>query len=172
MLFAAVGVFVITLPILYTPTMVWGFSGQLSPREYPADWYAINEQLNRDATDFRVLSLPWHLYMHYQFAGRVVVNPTEAFFDKPMISSNELEYKHASPTFPDPGKRLLNQEILPNAAKNPNFGKELDELNIKYVLLAKTYDYKDYDYLDKHPSLQLVSETQNLKLYRNLAYGK
>lgn len=170
--FAVIGVCVLTLPILYTPTMAWGFSGQLSPREYPADWYAINEQLNRDPTNFRVLSLPWHLYMHYQFAGRVIVNPSENFFDKPTLASNELEFKHASPTFPDPDKRLLSTHIVPRAATDPNFGEELDSLNIKYVLLAKTYDYKSYEYLDKRPDLQLVTETQNLKLYRNLSYGK
>ena len=160
------------VPVLLTPSMWWGFSGQLSPRQYPADWFAMNARLNQDSSDFRVLSLPWHLYMHYPFAGRVIVNPSENFFDKPMVVSNELEYKNSSPTFPDAAKTLLSKNILPNAQANPNFGEELSELNIKYVLLAKTYDYKTYDFLDRRPDLKLVAETPNLKLYRNLAYGQ
>ena len=161
---------ILLLPFLLTPTMFWGFSGQLSPRQYPAVWYAINQRLNQDNGDFKVLSLPWHLYMHYQFAGRVIVNPSDKFFDKPTIISNELEFRGASPTFPDTDKNLLTKQILPDAVKNPLFAKELEDLGIKYILLAKTYDYEDYGYLDNHTGLKLISETPNLKLYRNLAY--
>lgn len=170
--FSTVAILVLLLPVLYTPTMFWGFSGQLSPRQYPADWYQMNTLLNQDATNFQVLSLPWHLYMHYPFAGRVIVNPSDKFFDKPTITSNELEFRNASPTFPDADKNWLSKQILPDAASNPALGKKLDELNIKYVLLAKTYDYQDYAYLDERSGFELISETANLKLYRNLAYGQ
>lgn len=164
-------IFVLLLPILFMPTMFWGFAGQLSPRQYPPDWYSVNDWLNQDHTSFRVLSLPWHLYMHYPFAGRIIANPTEDFFDKPTLVSNELEHKKASPTSPNADKKQLTK-LLPAAADNPGFGDELSALDIKYVLLAKTYDYKEYAYLDHHPDLQLVMETRNLKLYRNLAYGQ
>lgn len=171
-LLALAGVPILVLPILLTPTMFWGFSGQLSPRHYPADWFGINQKLNQDESNFRVLSLPWHLYMRYRFSGRVIVNPSDKFFDKPTVTSNELEFKNASPTFPDEDKERLSDQILPPAPNNPRFGEELAELGIKYVLLAKTFDYQDYDYLDKHPDLKLISETPNLKLYRNLSYGQ
>lgn len=160
------------LPVLLTPTMFWGFSGQLAPREYPADWYAMNMRLNQDPADFRVLSLPWHLYMHYQFAGRIILNPSDKFFDKPTIVSNELEYAGAAPTFPDADKSELTHQILPTAAGNPAFAGRLADLHVKYVLLSKTYDYRDYTYLDKQPNLTLLTETPNLKLYRNLAYDR
>lgn len=167
---SCMAIVVALLPVLFTPTMFWGFSNQLSPRHYPADWYRMNEKLNQDTSDFRVLSLPWHLYMHYQFAGRVIVNPSDKFFDKPTIVSNDLEFKNASPTFPDGIKTILSRDILPNAANDSYFGIRLNELNIKYILLAKTYDYKEYRYLDTRNDLQVVAETPNLKLYRNLSY--
>lgn len=170
-LFNTTVILILIIPVLLTPTMMVGFSGQLSPRQYPGDWYAMNDQLNRDTDDFTVLSLPWHLYMHYQFAGRVILNPTDRFFDKPTIISNQLEFKQASPTFPDTRKKLLSETILPDAAANPEFGKRLNELDIKYILLAKTFDYRAYEYLDHHPDLQLITETATLKLYRNLAYA-
>lgn len=155
---------------LFTPTMYWGFAGQLSPRHYPDDWYQMNDALNKDLDNFKVLSLPWHLYTHYQFAGRVIVNPSDRFFDKPVIVSNELEFKDASPTFPDTNKTLLSKQILPAANGGQTFARDLNDLGIKYILLAKTYDYTDYAYLDHQPGLKLVNETQNLKLYRNLTY--
>jgi hypothetical protein len=167
----AISILVLILPVLYTPTMFWGFSGQLSPRQYPDDWQMINSRLNQDADNFKVLSLPWHLYMHYQFSGRIIANPSEHFFDKPFIASNQLEFKNASPTFPDATKSQLNL-IVPYAADSSRLGDVLDKLDIKYILLTKTFDYKDYAYLDKKADLKIVSETPNLKLYRNLAYGK
>lgn len=163
---------VIVLPVLLTPTMFWGFSGQLSPRQYPADWYEINSQLNQDHFDFKVLSLPWHMYMHYPFAGRVIVNPSDNFFDKPTITSNELEFKNASPTFPDADKKILSAHILPAAPNGKNLGEQLQDLEVKYILLAKTYDYQSYNYLDNQTDLELVAETPNLKLYRNLTYER
>lgn len=170
--FNTLAVLIILLPAVFTPTMFWGFSGQLSPRQYPADWHRINEKLNQDKDEFRVLSLPWHLYMHYQFAGRIIVNPSDKFFDKPTITSNELEFKNASPTFPNAAKKLLTKQIIPSAPGRTDLGKQLSELDIKYVLLAKTFDYKDYAYLGLQTDLELIEETPNLKLYRNFAYGK
>jgi hypothetical protein len=169
-LLSCAGLVVLIVPILFTPTMFWGFAGQLSPRHYPADWFTINQLFKRDTDDFRVLALPWHLYMHYPFAGRVIVNPSEDFFDKPVIASNELEFMGASPTFPDTDKKLLSQKILPGAAQNPQLAQDLAGLHIKYLLLAKTFDYKDYNYLDTQPNFRLLSETPNLKVYRNNAY--
>ncbi len=171
-LFAGAATLALLLPVLFTPVMFWGFSNQLSARQYPADWYQINEYLDRDTDDFRVLALPWHLYQHYQFAGRVIADPTEKFFDKPIIASNELEFKNASPTFPDDDKKLLSEQILPKAKNNPGFGKELDSLGIKYILLSKTYDHNNFGYLDGRGDLELEQETATIKLYRNLAYGK
>lgn len=165
-------IFVLLTPVLLTPTMFWGFAGQLSPRQYPGDWHVINQELNRDTNDFQVLSLPWHQYMHYPFAGRIIANPTETFFDKPVIVSNQLEFNEASPTFPDDTKRLLSEQIIPAAENDPEFGHKISELNIKYVLLIKTYDYQEYEYLDGRSDLWLLAETENIKLYRNTAYGE
>ncbi len=161
----------ILIPVLLTPTMFWGFAGQLAPRHYPDDWFALNSYLAADSDDFSVLSLPWHGYMHYQFAGRVIANPSEDFFDKPVIASNELEFNGAAPTFPDYTKHLLS-ELLPHAAQDPNLGDELAALHIKYILLAKTFDYKTYDYLNHRSDFNLTRETEHLKLYRNVAYGQ
>lgn len=156
----------------FTPVMFGGFDGQLVPRQYPDDWYAVNEQLNNDHDTFDVLFLPWHLYMRYQFAGRVIAHPGNGFFDKPMVTSDDPEMQGTQPAIANDQKNLLTHQILPHASSSDTLGAQLQPLNIKYILLAKDADYTSYDYLNHQKDLQLVSENATLKLYRNTAYRK
>lgn len=156
----------------FTPVMFGGFDGQLVPRHYPTDWYTINERLNKDGDTFQVVFLPWHLYMRYQFAGRVIAHPANGFFDKPIMTSNDPELQGTKPAINDPQKELLTNQILPRAAASDTLGAELEPLRVKYVILAKDADYTSYDYLDHQKDLQLVTETTTLKLYRNTAFRK
>lgn len=156
----------------FTPVMFGGFDGQLVPRQYPDDWHAINEQLNNDHDTFEVLFLPWHLYMRYQFAGRVIAHPGNGFFDKPMLTSDDPEMQGTQPAIANDRKSLLTHQILPQASRSNTLGAQLRPLNVKYVLLAKDADYTSYDYLDRQKDLQLISESATLKLYRNTAFRK
>ncbi len=169
-LFSLLFVGLLLLPLLYTPTMFWGFAGQLRPRQYPSDWFAINNQLNTDTSSGSVLFLPWHLYMSYDFAGRIIASPAPDFFDKPTIASNELELLGAAPTAPDTQKSLLASTVLPQAPSRTDLARQLQRQHIKYVLLAKEYDFRTYDYLHKQAALQLVQETSHLKLYEVANY--
>jgi hypothetical protein len=156
----------------FTPVMFGGFDGQLVPRQYPDDWHVVNEQLNRDHDTFEVLFLPWHLYMRYQFAGRVIAHPGNSFFDKPMLTSDDPEMIGTQPAIANDQKNLLTYQILPHASGSHTLGAQLRPLNIKYILLAKDADYASYDYLNHQKDLQLVSESATLKLYRNTAFRK
>ncbi len=169
----AYGVLAIIMVVLVacTPTMFWGFGGQLRPRQYPDDWYAINKRLDRDKSDFQVVFLPWHLYMYFDFAGRIIANPAENFFDKPVIVSNNPEFGKASLTDKDPTKLTLSRTILAQAKQGNNLGSKLAPLHVKYLILAKEDDYQKYTYLDHQKDLQLISESDTIKLYRNVAWG-
>jgi hypothetical protein len=168
---AAVGITTIIV-IGLTPVMFRGFDGQLVPRHYPTDWYAMNERLNQDRDDFQVLFLPWHLYMRYQFAGRVIAHPGSGFFDKPLVTSDDPELGGTQPAISDTRKKLLTEQILPKAPRANSLGKQLEPLNIKYILLAKDADHTSYDYLNQQKDLELVAESATLKLYRNTAFRK
>jgi len=159
------------LPIALTPTMFFGFNGQLQPRQYPTAWRDVNAQLDSDRSDFKALFLPWHLYMYYGFAGRIIASPAPAFFDKPMIVSNQPEFGHASPSMPDAQKNLLNSQILPDAPQGTHLGAGLAPLHIKYVLLDKDDDYRNYSYLDHQSDLRLIKQNDTFRLYQNMAYG-
>lgn len=169
-LYYAAAIVLVLVPLLNTPTMARSFNGQLSPRQYPADWHTVNERLNQDTQDFKTLFLPWHLYLSFDFAGRIVANPADKFFDKPIIVSENLEFANVPSSTLDATKYTIETEILPHAAASTTLGERLAPLGIKYVLLAKDTDNPP-DYLDRQTDLELVSETETLKLYRNTAFG-
>ena len=160
-----------TLPILVTPTMLWGFNGQLKSVQYPADWYVINARLSHVQKKEKVLFLPWHLYMKFDFNGRIVANPASKFFDATIVGSNDPEFAGLVPRS-DPTQTGLSDEILPRAKAGTHMGATLERLGIHYVLLAKEVDYEDYVYLDRQTDLRLVTETPNLKLYRVAAANR
>lgn len=158
------------LLVAVTPVMFWGFSGQLTPRHYPEDWFAINQQLSEDKDKFQTVFLPWHLYMHFTFAGRIIANPAQDFFDKPVLVSNDPEFGGVARTSQDPLKERLSNDILPQAPNRTDFGSQLAGLRAKYVIFAKESDAPDYNYLDHQKDLELIRETHSLKLYRNQAW--
>ena len=159
------------LPVLLTSTMFWGFSGQLEPRHYPADWSATNNQLNQDQDRFKVVFLPWHQYMSFQFANRIIMNPGEKFFDKPTLISNNPEIDNVPATVPDATKAAI-QVILKNAPQRQDLGARLAAHGVKYIVLAEEYDFEKYAYLASQPDLQLVTDLPSIKLYRNQAWHK
>jgi hypothetical protein len=158
------------IPLLLTPTMWWGFRGQLTPRHYPAGWYDMRALLETDNSHGAVLFLPWHQYMSYGFAGRIIASPAENFFaSKTMIVSDDPELGGAIATTAT-SQTVAVGKLLDTAAHNPQLARSLRDHTIKYVLLAKDYDYREYRYLDHTPGLQLVAETSTLKLYRNTTW--
>jgi hypothetical protein len=150
--------------------MFRGFDGQLTPRQYPPDWATLNQQLNKDTDNFHVLFLPWHLYMRYEFTGRIIASPVEGYFDKPFIVSDNPEIGNVTPAIADVNKQLLTTTILPHAPQSTSLGHQLLPLNVKYIVLAKDDDYQTYSYLNNQSDIQLVSETDTLMLYRNNAF--
>jgi len=128
--------------------------------------------MNKDGDTYSVLFLPWHLYARYQFAGRVIANPADDFFDKPLLISDDPELEGVGPAVPNAQKRLLTTRILAQAPKSSAVGLQLAPLQVKYVLLSKDDDYQAYRYLDHQTDLQLVTESATLKLYRNTAFRK
>jgi hypothetical protein len=167
---SAVLIVALLLPALLTPTMFWGFGGQLRARQYPPAWTAMNNRLDQDNSSYNVLFLPWHLYMYYDFVGRIIASPSTSYFDKPMIASNQMELKGASPTSTDARKTLLSNVLLPQASKGTRLGTQLAPLHIKYILLDKDDDYRKYAYLDGQTDLHLLVNNTHFLLYQNMAY--
>jgi hypothetical protein len=149
------------LVLAATPTMLWGFAGQLSPRTYPSEWSAMNTALKDKVNGERVLFLPWHQYQKYSFSGRIIANPAEKFFEVPMVISDEPEFKDIQPTIPNQEKRDIS-----SALKQPDdLARVLKDHTVRYILLAKEEGEDDYGYLDRADSIRLISEDTRFKLY-------
>jgi len=156
------------LPFLFTRTMLWGFDGQLSPRQYPADWFSINSRLQQDSQNFAVLFLPWHQYMSFQFAGRIIASPAPAFFSKPVVISANPELSGATS-----GHATAQQLALDRIITTPNrqdIAKQLAAQHIKYIVLAKELDYRQYNYLNHQTDVALIADYGTAALYKNQAW--
>jgi hypothetical protein len=156
------------LPFLFTRTMLWGFDGQLTPRQYPGDWFSINQQLKQDDDDFAVLFLPWHQYMSFQFAGRIIANPAPAFFSKPTFVSADPELDGAT------GGRITDRQkalhSIVTSSDKQHLAERLAGQNIKYIILAKELDYEQYDYLNDQAGLQRLHDYHTATVYENQAW--
>ncbi|MEK6983485.1 MAG: hypothetical protein AABX33_02845 [Nanoarchaeota archaeon] len=160
-------VLILAIPFAYTPTMFNSFWGQIHTTDYPQDWYEINTYLNQDSKDFNVLFLPWHLYMDFKWIpnkDKRIANPAESFFDKPTIRGDNVEVGTIYSSSNNPRSKYI-QSLLKKETEN--IGERLKLINVKYVILAKETDYKNYFYLFNQSDLELVKETENLYLFKN-----
>ncbi|HYH74824.1 MAG TPA: alpha-(1-_3)-arabinofuranosyltransferase family protein, partial [Candidatus Saccharimonadales bacterium] len=157
---------VCVLPVLLAPTMFWGGLGQLQASHYPDDWYAANTYLNQDADTFQTLFVPWHQYMSYSFAGRNIATPAPAFFQKPMIVSEDPELAGAQALTITQTSRDIGA-LLARQPTTDSFGAQLQPYNVKYILVAKEHDYQKYRNLADQQDLAVIRDTATLTLYRN-----
>lgn len=157
------------LPLMITRVMLWGFDGQLVPRHYPASWTAVNRRLNQDQGRGDVLALPWHQYMSYRFAGRIIANPSASFFDRTIIVSQDPELGGASSGKQDVTHQTLNK-ILATDIRSEEFSRQLANLHIKYVLLAKELDYRRYSQTLASNNFRLVGDYADIALYQNTSW--
>jgi hypothetical protein len=154
------------LTMLYTPTMLWGFTGQLHATQYPQGWYAANEQLNHESGQGSALFLPWHLYMSYDFAERIIASPAPAFFDRAIIASDDPELDGASPQTHNVTREAIQERVLPEASTGKPIGAELRQLGIGYIIVAKQYDFVEYNFLAQQQDLLLIRDTKDIRLYK------
>lgn len=150
------------LPLAITPAMLWGFGGQLSPKQYPAGWYQMDEKLRSAPGQKRVLFLPWHQYMAFGFSGRIIATPAEKFFSVPVIASDDPEFGSIAPTEPNAEKAAIKKALDTPAT----LVSVLRAHNINYVLLAKEDDADSYSYLSKDKGLTKAAENDTLVLYK------
>lgn len=155
----------VLVPLACTPLLPWGAGGQLHSTQYPASWFAMDRKLQHIQAGEGVLFLPWHLYMPFSFSDGTIANPAKKFFQQPIITSNDPEFRQASGYTGDTVVRQLNTSVLPRAATDPHLAATLRQMNIHYVLLAHEFDYKDYDYIRRENGFTPIEQLSGLTLY-------
>jgi hypothetical protein len=150
--------------ILGAPLLLWGFHSQAKGREYPKDWHEADQLIAQDGRcPGSTLFLPWHLYSNFHFVGSVVANPANQFFTCPIYQGTNMEF----------GGIYSNSTDFPSKAIEPWLAAQgksdlliKNNLNLKYIILAKEADWREVTWLDRNPSLLLIIDSATLKLYR------
>jgi len=157
------------LPVVYTPTFIWGFNGQLKSSQYPKDWAEVNNQYIKKAKG-SVLFLPWHQYMYFGFAGRVISNPGPIYFDGNVIAGDNAQIGLLETQLANIRSDRIAKAL---ASKSPaEIQKVLKNYDIQYILLSKNVDWRNYSFLDNQSQLIKSKETSTLKLFTNSTYAK
>lgn len=159
----------LSTPFIYSFTISNGFWGQLKPVDYPEDWYEVNDLLAQDKQDFNVLFLPWHLYMDFKWIPNTqnrIASPASSFFNKPVIQGDNMEVSDIYSSSTKPASKYI-ESLLGRRGEISNFGELLIPLNVKYVLLTKEVDYKEYLFLLNQNDLELIKETENFYIFKN-----
>ncbi len=156
-------------PLIYSFTFFNGFAGQIKPTDYPSDWYEINNLLNQDKQDSKILFLPWHLYMNFGWVNNTnkrIANPARNFFDKEVISGENAEIGGINSEANTPEQVYIGS-LLAKRDNITDFGELVSILNVKYIILTKESDYKKYFFLFNQTDLELVKETETLYVFKN-----
>ncbi len=164
--------FLIGLPILYSPLMIWGFGGQLYVSHYSQEWFEANEILNQDSDAFKVLFFPWHQYMPFSFIeNKIIANPAPLFFDKETIAGDNMEIVGIYTQNKRPISQVVENVILGKIQGVNNFGEMMAAFDIKYIILAKEADWQGYKFLDAQSDLELISDSRAFRIYQNKSWG-
>lgn len=163
---------ILLIPLLYSFTFFNGFAGQIKPTDFPKDWYKVNEFLNLDKDDFKILFFPWHLYMDFHWIpnrDKRIMNPAPFFFDKEIISAKNIEVPGIYRQIYTPYQVYIDY-LLSKKNEISNFGELISIIGVKYILLTKEVDYKDYFFLFNQSDLELVKETESFYVFKNKSF--
>ena len=158
----------LSTPFAYTVTALGGLGGQVEPVTYPEEWHEANDYLGDDPSS-RVLFLPWHQYLDFTWTDRRVANPSDVFFEKPVIRGQNIEIAGIESQSTTPA-HLAVEEVLADSAERTDFGARIAPIGVEYVILAKEVDHHRYGYLEDQDDLSLVLENERLLVYRNDAF--
>jgi len=159
-----------------SPYTFFAFANQLESTDYPSDWYDIDKMLWENESkceNKKILFLPWHLYMHFEFMGqikfdgkvignRITANPASIFFKCPVIYGTNMEWGGIFDSVVDENDKAFNAWYQSDL-KNYDVLKNVE---IGYILVAKEIDYKNFDGLITADYVRLIKETENFYLYK------
>ncbi len=150
----------IVLPLAYTPNLLGGLGGQVTASELPRSWSVAARLAGQDT----VLFLPWHEYFPTPFTGkRVIANPAAFYFAGTVLTSENPGpgYSFAAE---DPEHVFLDKLLGPPVDLRRTRAA-LADLGVKYVVLAKVADWRDFARVADAPGIRLVYSSPSLDLF-------
>lgn len=161
------GLILAAVIIMQAPALLWGFNRQAWPTPYPSDWKAVDQFLlsrttaGRPCTD-RILFLPWHMYMGFGWAGKIIANPAGTFFSCPVLTGTNMEWGGIYDNSRDPQGAAITAWLR---TRGQDGRPALPSGPVRYIMLTKELDYAGYRWLHDLPYLQPLLETATLQVY-------
>jgi hypothetical protein len=150
--------------LVYGYTELWGLDGYTRPSVYPASWAAADRAMSPGAT---AIALPWRAYLPVTWLGnRVVANPMQGYFARPVISADDLEAGPITTETSDP-RSLFLQFCLSEGNRLTEFGRLLAPFGIRYVILAKMPGAQSYGWLGRQHDMRRVFDSDAITVYKN-----
>ena len=148
------------LPLAYTPNMLGGLGGQVKASDFPSSWSSASRVAGR-AT---VLFLPWHEYFPTPFTGeRAIANPAGSYFAGTVLTSQNPGPGYAFAA-EDPEHVFLDKLLGPPVDLQ-RLRVALAGLGVRFVVLAKVADWRDFARLAEAPGITLAYSSPSLDLF-------
>lgn len=159
--------------IMQAPSLLWGFNRQINSTEYPNDWHEVNKFLvgrsaQSDSCSDRVLFLPWHMYMSFNWVGKVIANPASSFFSCPVVSGTNMEFGGIYDNSRNADSAAIDAWLAKQGRNKTSAMADAPVLTgapIHYIILAKEVDWENYTWLNNLSYLRLIKETPTLFVY-------
>ena len=153
--------------VMLAPALLWGFNRQAVPTPYPDDWHEVNSFLlshsrQPGVCSNRILFLPWHMYMSFNWSGKIMANPAPTFFSCPVINGNNMEWGGIFDNSQNQDGQKISDWLLVGGLSGAPL---VSDPAIQYIVLAKEVDWRNYSWLSYLPYLELVKETKTLIVY-------
>ena len=162
-------IFLVSVPIIYTPATFLWFFWQVSIQQYASEWKEIKQQLiipeenNCKSLDewkttkcYDTLSFPWHGYIWVNFTKKIVLWSIVKYFWDDVLFWDNLEIWNIYTQSDRLESRIIEKYIAPGwilREKNIDifsgwipFIRELRGLWIQNIILLKEIDYKFYEW--------------------------
>jgi len=156
------------LPILYTPTLLFGLAGQLQVVSYPTEWAEVNAMLQVDK-DCKAVFLPWQQYYSLRFNNsRLTSNTAQSFFDCEIISGHNMELGTVSSQGGNSSEYEMIEAVMMNNDINAEVGNDtLRQIGIDYLIVTDDIVFDDpyfYSVLKSKRAIKIM-DLKGIDLY-------
>lgn len=184
----------ITLPILYTPKILFWFWWQVRIAHYPNEWKEIREIINNNYNNnyldceykkqeksfwcYQALSFPRHQYMWLWFTKKIIWWWVISYFWDNILFWDNIEIRDIYSSSNRPESKIIEKYIGPSWIFNSNYDNNdminfINDLNwlwINRIILLKEVDYKLYEEfllkLEKNKLIELEKSNSMINLFK------
>ncbi len=164
----------IVVPASLSPGIFWGYGNRLHGVDYPASWSAADRLIADRTADGggKTLALPWHQYLSFDFTeSRTVANPSPTFFRSPVISGDNAELPGLATSSTLRSSAYLSF-LFSNGRSLTRFGSLVSPLDVRFVVLERSSDWRTYAWLRQQSDMTVVSDTPEIVVFENMSWKR